>query len=439
VRSCDVISSHVTATSCGYSPVKLKRNQNLINTLSTATSRWLPVKWRHFRVTSDHERSRDVISCYVTATSCEFQPCKSSNVHKTRLIRLLQPLQGDFRSNDVTSGSLWVTWGHGTSFPVTSDTSCELQPCTSSNVPKTRYTPTATSRWLTVKWRHFRVASGDVRSRDVTSCHVTAKSFEFQPCRGSNVPKTTYTPSATSWWLPVKWHHFRVTSGHVRSCDIISCHVTATSCELQPCKSSNVRKTGLYAFYSHFQVTSSQMTSLLLTWGHVTSFFVTWKPPPASFSPVGAQTYPKLELYAFYSHFLVTSGKMTPLLVAWGHVTSFPITWRPPPASYSSEKNQTHPKLHFLQLLDGDFSSNDVTLKSLPVMWGHVTSFPVTWQPPPATFSPVGAQTYTKINIYAFYSHFQVTSGQMTSFPVTSGHVTSFPVREGHLLRVSAL
>ena len=41
------------------------------------------VKLRHFQVTSTHVRSWDVISCDVTATSCEIQPCRSSNVPKT--------------------------------------------------------------------------------------------------------------------------------------------------------------------------------------------------------------------------------------------------------------------------------------------------------------------------------------------------------------------
>ena len=59
----------------------------------------------HFR----HVGSHVVISCHVTATSCELQPCRSSNVPKTLLIGLLQPLPCDFRSNDVTSGSLPVT------------------------------------------------------------------------------------------------------------------------------------------------------------------------------------------------------------------------------------------------------------------------------------------------------------------------------------------
>jgi len=41
--------------------------------------------------------------------------------------------------------------------------------------------------------------------------------------------------------------------------------------------------------------------------------------------------------------------------------------------------------------------------------------------------------------ISAFYSHFQVTSGQMTSVPVTWGHVMSFPVMWCLLLRAAAL
>ena len=60
-------------------------------------------------VTSGHFRSRDIISCHVTATSCELQPCRSSNVPKTSLIGLLQPVQGGFRLNEITSGSFPVT------------------------------------------------------------------------------------------------------------------------------------------------------------------------------------------------------------------------------------------------------------------------------------------------------------------------------------------
>ena len=60
----------------------------------------------------DHFRSRDVIFCHVIATSCGLQQCTSSNVPKTWLTSLLRRLPGDFRSNDVTSGSLPVTRHH---------------------------------------------------------------------------------------------------------------------------------------------------------------------------------------------------------------------------------------------------------------------------------------------------------------------------------------
>jgi len=248
-------------------------------------------------------RSLDVISCHVTATCCELQNCRSSNVLETWLTGLLQPLPGNFRLNDITSGSLPVTWGHVTSFPVT-----WLPPPTSYSLVWAQTYPkldlqasTATSRWLPVKWRHFRIASCYMRSRDVISCHLTAICCELQTCRSSNVletwltgllqplqcnflsydvnsgrlavtwghmtsfpvtwlpPTTSYSTVgaqtypkvdlqafyATSRWLPLKWRHVQVTSGHMKSCDVISSHVTATSCELQPCRSTNVLKTWL--------------------------------------------------------------------------------------------------------------------------------------------------------------------------------------------------
>ena len=60
--------------------------------------------YNQFQVTSSqmmsvpgHFRSRDIIFSRVTATSCELQPCGSSNVHKTRVFGLQQQLPGDFR------------------------------------------------------------------------------------------------------------------------------------------------------------------------------------------------------------------------------------------------------------------------------------------------------------------------------------------------------
>jgi len=86
---------------------------------STSTSRWLEVKWSPLQVTSGHLRSRNIISCEVTASYYELQRCRKWNVHCTQVFSFLQPLPGDFRSNDVTSGSLPVTWGHVTTFPIT--------------------------------------------------------------------------------------------------------------------------------------------------------------------------------------------------------------------------------------------------------------------------------------------------------------------------------
>ena len=55
-----------------------------------------------------HLRSRDVISCHVTASSFQLQPCRKSNVQYTLVFGLLWPLPGDFLSN-VISKSLPVT------------------------------------------------------------------------------------------------------------------------------------------------------------------------------------------------------------------------------------------------------------------------------------------------------------------------------------------
>ena len=69
-----------------------------------------------------------------------------------------------------------------------------------------------------------------------------------------------------------------------------------------------------------------------------------------------------------------------------------------------------------------------MTSRSLPLTYGLVRSFPVTSLLPPASYSPVAAQMYTKLDLKAFYSHSLVTSGQMTSLPVTYGNVRSFPI-----------
>jgi len=88
-----------------------------------------------------------------------------------------------------------------------------------------------------------------------------------------------------------------------------------------------------------------------------------------------------------------------------------------------------------LQPLQGDYWLNDVTSVSLPVTWGHVTSFPVTWLPPPASYSLVGGETHSIRELSVLYSHFKVTTGPMTSL---SGHFRSPEVTWRHFLSVAA-
>jgi len=179
---------------------------------------------------------------------------------------------------------------------------------------------------------------------------------------------------------------------------------------------------------------------LPVKWRHFRSREVTWQ-TPASCSPARAQstqnsTYMPLQpLPGDFRSNDVTSGSLP---VTWGHVTSFHVTWLPPPASYSPVKAQTCPKhdtLSVIEVTTGKschFRSHEVR----DVISCHVRATP-------ASYSPVGAQTYPKLDLYTFYSHFQVTCGQMTSLP---GHFRSrevtwrhFLSRDGHLLQVTAL
>jgi len=172
--------------------------------------------------------------------------------------------------------------------------------------------------------------------------------------------------------------------------------------------------------------------SLPLTWGHVTSFPVTWLPPPASYSLVWSQTqcmkvFDLLQLLPgdFRSND-VASGSLP---VSGGHVTWYPVTWLSPAASYSLEGSQTHS----IQQFSAFHSHFQVTSRSLPVTWDHVTSFTVTWLPQPASNSLVKSQTHSIHQFSAFYSHFQMTCGQLTSLPVTSCHLRSRDVIFCHL------
>jgi len=122
-------------------------------------------------------------------------------------------------------------------------------------------------------------------------------------------------------------HVFRVTSGHLRWRDI-SLHVTASYCELQPCRKWNVQYMSFWPsklIPGDFQRISVTSGSLPVTWGHVTSFTATWPPPLAIYSLVGSEMYSIPQFSDFYSHFEVTSGQMT-----WhqGHFRSPDVTSR---------------------------------------------------------------------------------------------------------------
>jgi len=181
------------------------------------------VAWRHF--------------LWRAASSCELHPCRKWNIQYTPVFGLLQTVPGDFRWNVVTSGALPVPWGHVTSFPVTwlpPPASCSLVGSEMYGIPSCRPS-TSTSRWLPVKWRHFRVTPCHLRSRDVNSCHVTASllrailfwrwNVEYTPVYGflQPLPGDLRSNDVTSGWLSVTW-------GHVRSfvsCDCIPLRAAA--------------------------------------------------------------------------------------------------------------------------------------------------------------------------------------------------------------------
>jgi len=198
-----------------------------------------------------------------------------------------------------------------------------------------------------------------------------------------------FRPStAASRWLPVKWRHFRVTSGLLLSHDVISCHVTASSCELQLCRKWNVQITSVFGLLEplpgDFRANDETFRSLVVTWGHVTSFPVTWLPPPANYSLVRSEMYSIPQFSAVYRPFQVTSGQMTPHPghfrqlrsrdVISCHVTASSRELQP----CRKWNVQYTPVFGLAQPLASDFRSKDVTFRSLPVTWGHVTWFPVT-------------------------------------------------------------
>jgi len=121
-----------------------------------------------------------------------------------------------------------------------------------------------------------------------------------------------YCYGPASRWFPIKWRHFWVTFGHLRSREVISCHVTASHCELQPCRKSNAQHTPVFGLLlplpGDFWTNDVFSRSLPITWDHVTSFPLTWRTPFASYGLVESQTHSIRQFSAFYSHFKVTSG-----------------------------------------------------------------------------------------------------------------------------------
>jgi len=183
--------------------------------------------------------------------------------------------------------------------------------------------------------------------------------------------KASFWPTtATATILPVKWRHFRVTSGHLRSCDVISCHVTASFCELQPSWKWNVQYTQV-------------------------------------FGPLQA-------LPGDFRSNYVTSGSLS---FTYGHVILLPVTWLPPCELQPCRKwNILFTRVFdLLQPLPSDFRSNEVTSGSLTVTSGCITLFSVTWLPPAASYSLAGSEKYSIREVLALYIHFRVISGQITS------------------------
>jgi len=288
---------------------------------------------------------------------------------------------------------------------------------------------TATSKWLLVKCRHFRVTSGHLRSRE--SFPVTwlppMANYILVGCKVYSICQ--FLALYSHLQVVVKWHHFWVTSGHIRSRHVISCHVTASSCELQPCGKWNPPYLPVFGILQllpgHFRSNDITSGSLPVTGGHVISFPVTWLPPPVSYSLVGSEIYSVSLFSALYRHFQVTSGKWRHLRVTSGYLKSRDIISCHVTASSCELQPcrkwsvQYMPVFGPLEPLPGDFRSNVFTSGSLPVTWGRVTSFSVTWLNPPASYSLVGSQMCCIYQFSALYSHFQVTSRQMTSL---AGH-----------------
>jgi len=242
-RSNGIISSpwsHVTSFSVTWRLLRATALQEVKHTKtssfrpSTATSRWLPVKWRLFWVTSGRVRSRDVISCHIKPSSCELQHCRKPNAPNIQLFGLLS----HFHMTSSQMTSLQVTSGHVRSHDVVCGHMMLRFACYSLLGSQMYRTPD-----FSAFYSHFgQIISlpGYFRLREVAWCHF--RSLDGLLLRATALEKvkskkkSSFGPStATSRWLSAN-DNFRVTSGHVRLHDVISSHMTAFSCELQPCR-----------------------------------------------------------------------------------------------------------------------------------------------------------------------------------------------------------
>jgi len=167
--------------------------------------------------------------------------------------------------------------------------------------------------------------------------------------------------------------------GHFRSPEVtwhlfLSRH--CPSCELQPCRKSNAQYTPVFGLLQplpgDFRSNDVASGSLPVTWCYVSSFPVTWL-PRASYSPVWSQTHSRRQFPVFYSHFQVTSGQMTNLP---GYFRSPEVTWLPPTASYSLLESQSR-SIHQFWAFYGHFQVTSRQMMSLP---GHFRSPEFTWR-----------------------------------------------------------
>jgi len=226
--------------------------------------------WGHLRLMSStfsHMTSVAVMWQAYSASyslSCKVQARSSPNAPKTQVFRPLETLLY-FRSDDVTYGSLEVTFGHVPShhaiwlpLPVSYRlAAAEMQ-------RKREYTgiPGPVGA-VPIWWHYLRVTWGHFWSHE---CKLQACCCSKAPeCKYLALPKLCEVSSSLTMPLLGPGSHFH-------SYDITFGLMTRFSCTLQTCRSSNAPRT-YFGIPNPCEVTSSAMTSLL---GHVRPLMVTW-------------------------------------------------------------------------------------------------------------------------------------------------------------------